>query len=145
MRIAEPFKLPGGESGFDMWPAFRALGGAPALLLRGELSDLLSEETAARMRTEAPSLEVATVPRVGHAPTLDEPEAQASDRAPARPRHDGPKATSGNSARPPGVLPARRTSDGDPARSPRAADPAALPKRRRRQPDVDVPAPAEQP
>ncbi len=85
MRIAEPFKLPGGESGFDMWPAFRALGGAPALLLRGGLSDLLSEETAARMQQEVASLEVATVPRVGHAPTLDEPEAQgAIDRLLAR-------------------------------------------------------------
>jgi len=78
MRIAEPFKLPGGESGFDMWPAFRALGAVPSLLLRGELSDLLSEETAARMQQEVASLEVATVPRVGHAPTLDESEAQAA-------------------------------------------------------------------
>ena len=75
MRIAEPFKLPGGETGFDLWPAFRALAGAPTLLLRGELSDLLSEETAAQMKAEHPKLEVATVPRVGHAPTLDEPEA----------------------------------------------------------------------
>lgn len=92
MRIAEPFKLPGGESGFDMWPAFRALGGAPALLLRGELSDLLSEETAARMQAEVASLEVATVPRVGHAPTLDEPEAQAAiDRLLARIAGDGKK------------------------------------------------------
>ena len=29
MRIAEPFKLPGGEAGFDLWPAFRALDGHP--------------------------------------------------------------------------------------------------------------------
>lgn len=85
MRIAEPFKLPGGESGFDMWPAFRALGRAPALLLRGELSDLLSEETAVRMAEEVASLEVATIPRVGHAPTLDEPEsAEAVDHLLAR-------------------------------------------------------------
>ena len=85
MRIAEPFKLPGGESGFDMWPAFRALGCAPALLLRGELSDLLSEETAVRMAEEVASLEVATIPRVGHAPTLDEPEsAEAVDHLLAR-------------------------------------------------------------
>ena len=25
MRIAEPFKMPAGEAGFDLWPAFRAL------------------------------------------------------------------------------------------------------------------------
>jgi pimeloyl-ACP methyl ester carboxylesterase len=76
MRIAEPFKLADG-TGFDLWPAFRALAKTPSLLLRGELSDLLSEESVARMSAEAPMLEVVTVPRVGHAPTLDEPQAIA--------------------------------------------------------------------
>lgn len=78
MRIAEPFKLPGGDAGFDMWPAFRALKDVPTTLVRGELSDLLSAGTAAQMQAEHPKLELATVPRVGHAPTLDEPEAQAA-------------------------------------------------------------------
>ena len=77
MRIAEPFKLTGGETGFDLWPAFRALSNTPSMLVRGELSDLISEETARRMQAEAPAMEVVTVPRVGHAPTLDEPEATA--------------------------------------------------------------------
>lgn len=77
MRIAEPFKLPGGEAGFDLWPLFRSLANTPALLVRGELSDLLSAETAAKMLAEAPSMEQVVVPRVGHAPTLDEPEAIA--------------------------------------------------------------------
>ena len=31
MRIAEPFKLPQGEAGFDLWPVFRALEGVPSL------------------------------------------------------------------------------------------------------------------
>jgi len=75
MRIAEPFKLPGGETGFDLWTAFAGLVGVPTLLLRGELSDLLSEATVARMVAENPAIEAVTVPRVGHAPTLDEPEA----------------------------------------------------------------------
>lgn len=78
MRIAEPFKLPGGETGFDLWPLFKALAGTPTLLLRGELSDLLSEATVEKMKEAHPKLEVATVPRVGHAPTLDEPEAVAA-------------------------------------------------------------------
>lgn len=78
MRIAEPFKLPGGEVGFDLWPAFHALKDAPTLLLRGELSDLLSAESAERMKAEHPRLEVATIPRVGHTPTLDEPESHAA-------------------------------------------------------------------
>lgn len=77
MRLSEPFKAPAGAD-FDLWPAFRALAGIPSLLLRGELSDLLSEETADRMKAENPDLEVVTVPRVGHAPTLDEPEAIAA-------------------------------------------------------------------
>jgi pimeloyl-ACP methyl ester carboxylesterase len=75
MRIAEPFKVPGGEAGFDMWEAWRGLATVPTLLLRGELSDLLSEETERRMKAEVPALETVTVPRVGHAPTLDEPDA----------------------------------------------------------------------
>jgi pimeloyl-ACP methyl ester carboxylesterase len=78
MRIAEPFKLPGGATGFDMWTAFAGLQGVPSLLLRGELSDLLSPETVGGMQMQHANLEVVTVPRVGHAPTLDEPEAVAA-------------------------------------------------------------------
>ena len=77
-RIAEPFRVPGGESGFDLWSAFAGLEGIPSLVLRGELSDLLSDETVARMTAENPAMEAETVPRVGHAPTLDEPEAAAA-------------------------------------------------------------------
>lgn len=75
MRIAEPFKLPGGETGFDLWPVFKALDGVPSLVVHGEISDLLTAETVERMKAEMPSLESVTVPNVGHAPTLDEPEA----------------------------------------------------------------------
>jgi pimeloyl-ACP methyl ester carboxylesterase len=78
MRIAEPFKMPAGEAGFDLWPAFRALDGIPSLVVHGALSDLLSAETVQRMTEEVSSLESVTVPNVGHAPTLDEPEAQTA-------------------------------------------------------------------
>jgi pimeloyl-ACP methyl ester carboxylesterase len=78
MRIAEPFRAPGGESGFDLWTAFAGLKGIPSLVLRGELSDLLAPETVERMVAENPAMEAATVPRVGHAPTLDEPESIAA-------------------------------------------------------------------
>ncbi len=85
MRIAEPFKLPSGEAGFDLWPAFRALAGIPSLVVHGARSDLLSAETVAKMQAEVPAMESVTVPDVGHAPTLDEPEAQAAiDRLLAR-------------------------------------------------------------
>jgi pimeloyl-ACP methyl ester carboxylesterase len=76
MRIAEPFKQPQGEAGFDLWPAFRALDGIPSLVVHGELSDVLSAESVAKMTEAIPSMESVTVPRVGHAPTLDEPAAQ---------------------------------------------------------------------
>jgi pimeloyl-ACP methyl ester carboxylesterase len=78
MRIAEPFKLPGGETGFDLWPAFRALAGTPALVVHGAGSDLLSAATVERMKAELSTLESVTVPDVGHAPTLEEPEAAAA-------------------------------------------------------------------
>ncbi|MFN3388978.1 MAG: alpha/beta fold hydrolase [Allosphingosinicella sp.] len=85
MRIAEPFRAPGGDTGFDLWKAFQGLKGIPSLLVRGELSDLLSEATVARMLAENPAMEAVTVPRVGHAPTLEEPEAVAGiDRLLAR-------------------------------------------------------------
>ena len=85
MRIAEPFRLPGGESDFDLWPAFRALDGIPLLVVHGAISDLLSAETLARMKVELPQMESVTVPDVGHAPTLDEPESVAAiDRLLAR-------------------------------------------------------------
>jgi pimeloyl-ACP methyl ester carboxylesterase len=78
MRIAEPFKAPLPEGGFDLWPAFRALAGIPSLLVHGAISDLLSAESAAKMVAELPGMALVTVPDVGHAPTLDEPEAQAA-------------------------------------------------------------------
>lgn len=78
MRIAEPFKLVSADAAFDLWPMFGALAGIPSLVVRGALSDLLSVETVARMQAEAKTMESVTVPRVGHAPTLDEPEAAAA-------------------------------------------------------------------
>lgn len=73
MRIAEPFRLPGGEAGPDLWRALAALGEAPVVVARGERSDILSEATATRMAETLPRAERVTVPGVGHAPLLDEP------------------------------------------------------------------------
>ena len=78
MKIAEPFAAPDAEMAADLWDAFRALAGKPLLILRGELSDLLAPATVERMLAEAPGAEAVTVPRVGHPPTLAEPEAQAA-------------------------------------------------------------------
>jgi pimeloyl-ACP methyl ester carboxylesterase len=85
MRIAEPFRQPGGDTGFDLWTAFAALRGVPSLVVHGGISDLLSRATVERMLAENPDMEAATVPNVGHAPTLEEPEAVAGiDRLLAR-------------------------------------------------------------
>lgn len=78
MRIAEPLRLPGGEAGFDLWPSVDALRGVPTLILRGALSDLFSDATARAMLARLDHGEYATVPDVGHAPVLDEPEAAAA-------------------------------------------------------------------
>jgi pimeloyl-ACP methyl ester carboxylesterase len=78
MAIAEPFRQPGGAAPANLWSAFDALKGVPTVLIRGELSDLISSETVARMQAANPAMEVVTVPRVGHAPTLDEPLSRAA-------------------------------------------------------------------
>lgn len=89
MRIAEPFRAPGGDTGFDLWTAFAALKGIPSLIVHGEISDLLSRSTVELMLAENEAMEAVTVPRVGHAPTLEEPEAaEAIDRLLARVRTD---------------------------------------------------------
>jgi pimeloyl-ACP methyl ester carboxylesterase len=78
-QIAAPLRVPnGGDAGVDLWPAYRALGGIPLLVLRGELSDILARDAAARMAAELPGARLAEVPGVGHAPTMDEPEALAA-------------------------------------------------------------------
>jgi pimeloyl-ACP methyl ester carboxylesterase len=59
----------------DLMPLFQALATRPVLVVRGALSDILSDDGVAAMRAVKADLEVAEVPRVGHAPTLEEPAA----------------------------------------------------------------------
>lgn len=59
----------------DLTPLFENLAKKPLLSLRGELSDILSTDGVAHMRGLKPDLQAVEVPRVGHAPTLEEPEA----------------------------------------------------------------------
>ncbi len=65
----------------DLWPMFDALADLPLALVRGANSDLLSPETAARMRARRPDMIFAEVPDRGHVPFLDEPEALEAIRA----------------------------------------------------------------
>jgi pimeloyl-ACP methyl ester carboxylesterase len=79
--IAAVFKKPEPKPGEaappppDLWPLFHGLAQRPLLTIRGQTSDILSEDIARRMREAAPDMAYAEVAGVGHAPMLDEPEA----------------------------------------------------------------------
>jgi pimeloyl-ACP methyl ester carboxylesterase len=78
MRIADTFEQPAEAPAPEAWSYFDALAGRPVTILRGELSDLLSVATAAKMVAAIPDCELVTVQRVGHTPTFDEPESLAA-------------------------------------------------------------------
>lgn len=73
LRIAEPMAKESPDtlraSEDILWPAFESLR-EPVLILRGELSDLLTPETTQEMLVRNPQARLFTVPDVGHAPTL---------------------------------------------------------------------------
>ncbi|MFN3912037.1 alpha/beta fold hydrolase [Hyphomonas sp.] len=69
---------PGLLTNFALWRLFAGLKKAPLLVVRGAMSDILSEKTALEMVRRHPDAKLATVARVGHAPILDEPEAVAA-------------------------------------------------------------------
>jgi esterase len=58
----------------DLWPQWRAIT-CPTLVVRGELSDVLSSETAKRMVDEVPSARLVVVPGAGHTVPGDQPAA----------------------------------------------------------------------
>ena len=72
-RIAEPFRADMPERDTDLWAIYEAVQ-CPTLLLRGELSDLISRETAAEMARRGPKAKVVEIKGVGHAPTLMQPD-----------------------------------------------------------------------
>jgi pimeloyl-ACP methyl ester carboxylesterase len=62
----------------DLWPLYRSLKNVPVLALRGAWSDVVTAAALDRMAHEKPDLIAVTVRDVGHAPTLEEPEAEAA-------------------------------------------------------------------
>ena len=54
----------------QLWPQFLALSQVPCLVLRGELSDLLSADTVSEMQRRHPNCLAYTVAGEGHAPLL---------------------------------------------------------------------------
>lgn len=77
-EIAAPFRE--APVPVDLWPLFDALAKRPVLTVRGAISDLLAPEGVARMKARAPAMLTVEVPRVGHAPMLDEPQAWTAIR-----------------------------------------------------------------
>ncbi len=57
----------------DAWDSFRAIE-VPCLVMRGELSDILSGEIVGRMKAVKPDLHVVTIPGIGHSPYIEGPE-----------------------------------------------------------------------
>ncbi len=64
----------------DLWTLFDGLAHLPLLLVRGEASDILLPATVMRMQRVRPDMMLATLPGIGHAPTLTEPEILAALR-----------------------------------------------------------------
>ncbi len=63
----------------DPWDSFHAVS-MPCLVIRGALSDILSEEIVDKMVAVKPDLKRVSIPNRGHVPLLDEPESlQAID------------------------------------------------------------------
>ena len=76
--IRQNFETNNDQSAPDLWPLFDATKSIPLVILRGELSDILSAETLSRMEREHPDLEAVTVKGLGHVPLMREPESQAA-------------------------------------------------------------------
>lgn len=73
VRLVEPFKNYTGEE--TLWPLWAQII-CPTLIIRGELSDLLSAEQVEQMLARKPeaNAQAVTFAQVGHAPTLVTPE-----------------------------------------------------------------------
>ncbi len=70
MKALAEFDLESGPPEF--WTQFDALSVAPLMVIRGELSDLLSESTAREMVARHPNARLHEVPYQGHAPLLED-------------------------------------------------------------------------
>jgi pimeloyl-ACP methyl ester carboxylesterase len=70
-KIGDAMRQGGGGAG-DAWAQFKALQNIKTLVIRGEISDILSAETMSKMQQTNSDTETLTVPRVGHVPMLEE-------------------------------------------------------------------------
>ncbi len=70
-NISTAIKKMGPQKG-DPWQLFDSLANTETLVLRGELSDILTDEILAKMHDRNPKLVSAIIPDRGHVPLLDE-------------------------------------------------------------------------
>lgn len=68
--IAQGMLMPEPIIDLQLWPLWKAVKRIPTLLIRGEKSDLLSQETAIQMHATHPHLTRYNVANAGHAPAL---------------------------------------------------------------------------
>ena len=72
-KLVEPLRQPGEMP--DLWAFFRAAAArGPVLIVQGGASNVLSAGTLGEMQRQAPHAAAVTLPGVGHAPTLTEPQ-----------------------------------------------------------------------
>ncbi|HEX7219930.1 MAG TPA: alpha/beta hydrolase [Burkholderiales bacterium] len=72
-RIAEAFRATMPDKDLELWHLYDAVR-CPTLLVRGELSDVVSRQAAAEMTRRGPKAKLAEIRGVGHAPTLLQPD-----------------------------------------------------------------------
>jgi len=70
-NISRAIKELGPQKG-DPWLIFDSLQNTESMVLRGELSDILSDEILQKMHQRNPKLQSAVIPDRGHVPLLDE-------------------------------------------------------------------------
>jgi pimeloyl-ACP methyl ester carboxylesterase len=91
--IVASFPSPEDAKDIDLWPAWEKVH-CPTLILRGAESDILTRETAQRMRDGKSRVTLVEIPGAGHAPSLMEPDQIAPivrwlNETPVESKHEG--------------------------------------------------------
>lgn len=68
LKIADALREQMKEPAVDLWPLFQSLAAIPTMVVRGELSDVLDQETFQRMAKEKPGVHQLLIPNRGHVP-----------------------------------------------------------------------------
>lgn len=76
--ISQNFENNEDQSAPDLWPVFDMMKSVPTVVLRGELSDILSADTLNKMAERHPDLVPVTTADKGHVPLMTEPECIAA-------------------------------------------------------------------